>query len=306
VKVLILGATGVVGRPCVRALIERGHEVSAFARGREEKVRALGAEPVDADVYDLASLPRAMEGCDAVVHAATRIPPMAKMWRRSAWAENVRLRTEGAKNLVDAAIAAGVRVYVQHAIAMIYPDRGDAWIGEEVPLEPSPGQLSMIDAERETLRFTEAGHTGIILRNGLFYGPEAASTEDTIAFAKRGFLSFPGRRDAFVSQVHVEDVASATAAALELPAGVYNVIEDDPLTRTELAHAIAEALGVRTLSTLPTWPLSMLGEDARMLMRSQRVSNTKLKHASSWRPKYPSPIEGWREIAGGLSAAAYT
>ena len=104
--VFVTGATGVLGRATIPHLLASGHVVQALSRSaaNDAVIRALGAEPVRGDLFDPESLTRALAGADAVLHLATRIPPSSKMWRRSAWVENDRIRAEGAKNLVDGAL----------------------------------------------------------------------------------------------------------------------------------------------------------------------------------------------------------
>src|SRR5215216_7049125 len=112
--VFVTGATGVLGHATVPQLLASGYTVRALSRGEasDAAIRALGAEPARADLFDPNSLSRAVAGADAVLHLATRIPPSSDMRRRSEWAENDRIRGEGTRNLVDAALAAGGRVFV--------------------------------------------------------------------------------------------------------------------------------------------------------------------------------------------------
>src|SRR5215216_5587988 len=112
--VFVTGATGVLGRATIPQLLASGYTIRALSRGEANDVAisALGAEPVRADLFDPKSLSRALAGADAVFHLATRIPPNSDMRRRSAWAENDRIRAEGTKNLVDAALATDARTFV--------------------------------------------------------------------------------------------------------------------------------------------------------------------------------------------------
>src|SRR5829696_7356516 len=133
IAVFVTGATGVLGRATVPQLLASGYTVRALSRGEanDATIRALGAEPVRADLFDPDSLSRAVADSDAVLHLATRIPPSSEMRRRSAWVENDRIRAEGTKNLVNAALEGGTRVFV-------YPDSGDAWIdAASTPVDPT-------------------------------------------------------------------------------------------------------------------------------------------------------------------------
>src|SRR5512134_761094 len=102
-RVFVAGGTGTLGRPTLDLLRAAGHEVVALARTAErgEVLRALGAEPVVADLFDLRAMTAALEGAEAVLHLATRIPPFARMRKLAAWRDNDRLRSQGASVLVS-------------------------------------------------------------------------------------------------------------------------------------------------------------------------------------------------------------
>src|SRR5689334_10620950 len=138
-KVLVTGATGVVGRRLVPILLRNGHRVIVLARPSERRqgLERAGATAVDADLFDVPSLRRATEGCEVVVDLATHMPTSStQMMHLSAWKENDRVRKEGSANLVDAALAEGVTRFVQESFAPVYPDSADRWIGEETQLKP--------------------------------------------------------------------------------------------------------------------------------------------------------------------------
>src|SRR5215216_6072253 len=154
--VFVTGATGVLGHATVPQLLASGYTVRALSRGEvnDAAIRALGAAPIRANLFDPESLPRVLAGADAVVHLATRIPPSSELRHRSAWVENDRIRAEGTKNLVDAALAAGTRIFVYPSFAFVYPDSGDAWIdASSTPVDPIDTLHSTIAAEREVARF---------------------------------------------------------------------------------------------------------------------------------------------------------
>src|SRR5919198_637262 len=97
--VFVTGGTGVLGRPVVRSLLAQGHRVRVLAHSPENgrTISQLGAEPVQADLFDPTTLARALGDAEAVLHLATRIPPSNRMGKAAAWAENDRLRTEGTR-----------------------------------------------------------------------------------------------------------------------------------------------------------------------------------------------------------------
>jgi nucleoside-diphosphate-sugar epimerase len=306
-KVFVAGGTGVVGRPLLHRLVAEGHDVRALARSpqKADLVRRAGATPVEADLFDPEAMRRALEGVDAALHAATSIPPTRRALRRSAWAAHDRLRREGTRVLVDAALRAGIERVVKESIAFVYPDGGDAWIDEDTPPHDSPMLSSTFAAEREVERFSAAGGTGVTVRLGMFYGPEATTTDDALRVARMR-LAFPvmGRPEQYHPSIHTDDAAAALAASLRAPAGLYNAA-GTPSTKREFADAFAEAFGLRRLRIVPRW-LAVVSTGGRMAyaLSSQRVSSARFTEATGWRPDHPGIREGWAAVAAARAERA--
>ncbi len=301
-KVFITGGTGAIGRHAVPALVKAGHDVTAVARS-DEKARMLsdqGATPVQVSIFDRPALAGLVAGHDAVVNVATHVPPTRRAASRAAWAEHDRIRREGSAALAGAAEDAGVGRFVQEAITFTYPDRGDEWIDEDVPFDVADPFGTAVAAEESVRRFTAAGGTGVALRFGAFYGPGSEQTEVLVRLARRHVGFLVGRPGDYVSSIHLADAGAAVAAALSVPAGTYNVVDDEPVTKRETAAAIGEAVGARPWVHVPgrLTPLLMRGQPAAALLaRSQRVANGRFRSASGWAPAYPSVREGFTELA---------
>jgi nucleoside-diphosphate-sugar epimerase len=193
-------------------------------------------------------------------------------------------------------------LYLQESITFIYADGGDDWLTEESRLDVSWIALrSMIEAENVTREFAAQADSpgrGVSLRFGAFYAPYAASTLDTARLARRRLFPIAGEGSNYFSSIHVDDAAAAIVAALDLPSGEYNVVDDEPLTQAEYATAATEALQAPAPRHVPEWLFRLIGGGpASYLLRSQRVSNRRLKAATGWRPRYRSAREGWRQVA---------
>jgi UDP-glucose 4-epimerase len=288
-EIVITGSTGVIGRRAVRELIAAGHRVRGVtrsARGRE-RLESLGAQAVEADVFDEASLRRAFDGADAVVNVLTHVPSADRMGDPAAWAENDRVRTEASAVIARAAQAAGVQRLVQESIAFVYADGGDAWLDEDAPVAGGGVTTTALTAERN-VRELFAGDT-VVLRFGLFMGPESGSARAALETARGGDSIAIGPPGAYRPTLWLDDAAAAIAAALRVPAGTYNVVDSDPPTNAEIDAALAAAVGVEALR--PRAP-----QDGP-LARSQRVSNRRLRDASGWAPRLRAGTETWSRIA---------
>jgi nucleoside-diphosphate-sugar epimerase len=227
---------------------------------------------------------------------------MRMRWK-GAWKENDRLRTQGSRVLVDAGLAAGVPTYIQESITFIYRDGGDEWLTENSPVSASTwvSLKSMLNGERATERFTARGGRGISLRFSGFYAPYAQSTLDSIRMAKRRLLPVAGDGSNYFSSIHVDDCATAAVAALDLPAGVYNVTDDEPLRMRDYGRAITDTFGFKPPRRVPKWLFRLMGGGpATYILSSQRVSNERFKKATGWTPKYPSVREGFQQVASAL------
>jgi nucleoside-diphosphate-sugar epimerase len=104
-----------------------------------------------------------------------------------------------------------------------------------------------------------------------------------------------------VSSIHVADAGRAVAAALNAPAGIYNVVDDEPLTKREFAEALAVAANSsawfrgpgRIALRMPTLPSTGLA-------RSLRVSNRKFRDATGWTPRFLDARAGLLDMAANV------
>ncbi len=192
-RVFLAGATGVIGSGLLPLLLADGHEVAGMTRSPEkaDALRSQGAEPVVCDVYDAAKLDAAVAAFapEMVMHQLTDLPDdlkrLALYMRR-----NNRIRTEGTRNLIAAARAAGAERFLAQSLAFKPPGVGRA----------------VAEHERMVLDFP-----GVVLRYGWLYGPGTYSGE-----ARR----VPNPR------IHVEEAARETMKLLDAKPDVYVIAEN--------------------------------------------------------------------------------
>ena len=305
-RIFVAGGTGVIGRRVIPELLASGFRVTASSHSEKSRaaLKALGVEPVTMDLFDAADVKRAVGEQDVVINLASHVPPStARALLPGAWRENDRIRTVGAANLAAAAKAGGADALIQESFAPIYEDGGDRWIDETWPVRPARYNKSTLEAERAATMFTRRGGRGVILRFAYFYGADGFATREMIEMVRKGVSPLVGAPEAYYSTVSHDDAAMAVLAALHVPAGIYNVSDDEPLHRQAWLESLAQALGVRPPRMIPGWMSALAGSKSDLLGRSQRLSTKKLQDVSAWRPTTRCVKDAWptlvREIARG-------
>jgi len=307
-RVFVAGASGAIGRPLLPKLVAAGHEVTGMTRSgaRADEVRAAGARAAVVDVFDPEALGAAMREAspEVVIHELTALPDRIDFRKEDTYAATNRVRTEGTRNLIDAARGAGARRFVCQSIAFAYRMDGTGLKTEGDPLlTEAPGAFgSGVSAlrEMEAMVLGSDGIDGLVLRYGFFYGPgtyygaDGTSTENV----RRRRMPIVGRGSGVFSFIHVDDAADATVAAVERGApGVYNIADDEPAAMSEWLPVFAEAAGAKPPRRVPVWLVRFVaGKDASGFAVTLRgVSNEKAKRELGWRPAHPSWRTGFAE-----------
>lgn len=283
-RVLVVGATGVIGRSTVPLLQRAGHRVRALRRDGRAFPQPI--ETVAGDLLDRASLDRAVRGVEAVVNVASAVPTTPNP-SPEAWEANDRLRDRGTRHLLDAMHAAGVAHYVHTSVALVYGlDRADELLDEQSELRPPSMIESAVVGERHVERAAEAGLRCVILRPGWLYGPGSGHALDMLQRLRDGTALVPARSDTWISPVAAADVAEAARVLLEdvTTTGFYNVA-GDPLPTAELWTAIAQTMG---------WPPPRSTDDNPA--RSMRLSTLRLR-ARGFQPIWPDAQAGLTDLA---------
>jgi nucleoside-diphosphate-sugar epimerase len=283
----------------LRELTSRGHDVVGLTRSssRTAPIAAAGAKPVVADVFDPDEIEKAVAdvGPEVVVSLLTTLPkwgpkrpkdfePARQLWGR------------GAPNLVAAAQRAGVRRVVAESVifAYGYPTGGPPVMDETDPYPgpPPPGGGAMLAAlrgmEQTVLSSGERSDTeGIVLRYGCFYGPGVPHDELFVRLAK--FWALPALTgNGVVSWIHIDDVAKATANAIDHGRGgqIYNIVDDRPQSFGDYARELSAKhhrpppipISHRLVGKIASYPATAFGTTWLPL------SNAKAKAELGWTP----------------------
>lgn len=227
--IFLAGASGAIGRRLAPLLVADGWRVVGTTRSADKAplLRAMGVEPVVIDVFDAVALRGIVADFrpEVVIHQLTDLPYALEASQMSdALVRNARLRDEGTRNLVAAAVRAGARRLIAQSIGFIYAE-GPTPHREEDPLLPEThaaygGTVTgVLSLERQVL---EAPLEGVVLRYGLFYGPGTGFDAPIAA-----------------GPVHVDAAAKAAQLAItRAQPGVYNVAEPDGTIHVEKATRV--------------------------------------------------------------------
>jgi 2-alkyl-3-oxoalkanoate reductase len=316
-----------MGRALVPLLVRAGHDVVGMVqRPRSvEVVHALGAEPRTVDALDAEAVLRCFRETrpQVVIHQLTAIPAALDMrhFDRDFALTNL-LRTEGTRNLLAAAVDVGATHFLAQSFAgwtygrsrngrkAVATKPGTKLKTEEDPLDPDPPAKlrSTLDAQKALERavLSESRITGTVLRYGPFYGPHTSIAKDgsIVQAVRRRKLPLVGEGAGVWSFVHIDDAASATAAAVESGrGGVYNVVDDEPAPVSEWLSFLAHCAHAQPPRQVSAWMARLLiGEHAVAMMNEIRgVSNAKIKRELGWTPRWPTWRDGFRDVLKNAS-----
>jgi nucleoside-diphosphate-sugar epimerase len=271
-RIFVAGASGVIGRRAIGLLVGQGHQVTGLTR-HPDSLQELGAQTAVADVYDAEALTSAVRAAqpDVVMHQLTDLSGGSR-------AANARIREVGTRNLVDAALAAGVRRVIAQSIAWAY-EPGSTPATEEVPLDlhSDSARLGTVSGVASLESTVQEAPEWVVLRYGMLYGPSTWYTTGGL-MAQPGLLSANADVTSFV---HVDDAATAAVAALEWPSGAVNICDDEPAAGYDWVPVFCQAVGAPEPSR----------SDSERTGWARGADNQYARKHLNWTPQWPS----WRD-----------
>lgn len=313
-RVLVAGASGVIGSRLVPLLTAVGHDVVALARSprRTSALESAGADVVVADALDGDAMVAAVRQAapDAVVNLLTAIPADVNPRRLAKdFVLTNRLRTEGTRHLMEAARAVGVRRIIAQGLAYGYQP-GAGLANEDAPLwhDATPRQFAPVLAALISLEDQTLAAGGTVLRFGHLYGPGSAYAADGAftAQVRGGKVPLVGGGNAVFSFTHADDAATAIVAALDRDTVcVLNVVDDEPAPLHAWLPEFAAGLGAPAPKRAPAAlaRLAVGGWGVAFMNRLRGADNSRARLALNWRPRYAS----WRDglpVADAVSTPA--
>lgn len=294
-RIFVAGASGAIGQPLVAELIRQGHTVTGMTRSAAgaQKLEALGATVARISALDEPGVQEAFRRSDpeVVIDELTALPRDPSEMASAAEGDR-KLRLEGGGNLLRAAQVVGARRYIQQSSGFFL--RAGNGLGDEaepLAIEASPriAASAQTYTQLEKRLQTAQGIEGVALRYGFFYGPNTWYNPDgaTADQVRKQEMPIIGRGEGVWSWIHIDDAAIATVAALTGPAGVYNIVDDNPSPVHVWLPSFARFVGApEPPRVTEEQARAAVGEDPIYYQTKLRgASNRKAKEVLNFKPR---------------------
>lgn len=303
---IILGC-GYIGTALARQALAAGEPVEALTRNtaKAEELRALGVAPVVVANLASADWHPLLNASDArIVNCVSPAGAGVEGYRHSF--------LEGAESIgrwLEDSVGQGrppARELVFTSSTGVYPQTDGGWVDEATPMEwaalSSVGAV-LREAEQKILNIPRGAlHRAWILRLGGLYGPDRHQLLDSL---RSGEKTFPGGGDHWVNLLHRDDAVGAIKVCLqasnEIPGGIFNAVDDEPVLKRELVTWLANQLGINVAEiqfTEGTSTRSAHRRGSSGKIPHRRIANLHLREVLGWRPLRRSYREGYASIMG--------
>jgi nucleoside-diphosphate-sugar epimerase len=278
-KILIAGATGIIGRKIIPILIEEGHEVFAMVRNNKDNnsILEMGATPVNGDALERDSVFKVLHLVqpEVVMHQLTSLSSFNLE-------DNAKIRIVGTRNLVDASKEVGVKKIIAQSLAFTY-EPGLTPASENISLDfdaPMPRKINVEGVAALESAVAEMPEY-VILRYGFLYGPGTWFEQGGI-IAEQIVNQGMKANDNVTSFLSVEDAAQAAVQALQWPNGPVNIVDDEPATAKVWLPVYASMIGAPE-------PIFEDGCD-----RGERGALNRKAKEYGWKPMYSTWRTGFK------------
>jgi hypothetical protein len=273
-RVTLTGATGFIGSRLVRALRERGDDVTVLSRSPDRAREALGVEAIGWDPISGPAPPEALAGRDGVVNLAGE--RVAQRWSKRAKEAIRESRMSGTRNLVAGMAAADPRpaVLVSASASGYYGSHGDERLDESAP--PGDDFLAEVTVawEREADAATELGVRVVKVRTGVVLDKHGGALKKMLPPFRLGAGGPVAGGRQYLPWIHIDDIVGIYLAALDRDdwSGAFNAAAPEPVTNREFSKALGRALHRPAVAPVPAVALRVLyGEMAIVVLTGQRM-----------------------------------
>ena len=295
-RILVTGATGLIGGAVARRLAAAGHDVVAFVRSDPSAARLVkaGFATVRGDLSDAASVADAVRGVDAVVHAA------------SPGDQNTQAHDETATRSVLGALRGTSRRFLYTSGCLLYGATGDTPATERTPLDPVDLVRFRQALEAEILGAADHGVHAILIRPAWVHGNHGGTAMMMVGSAReQGVARYVGSGANRWTTVHADDLADLYVLALEKApaASIFNGAHGEAVPLIEIARAASVGGGAG--GRVAEWPLAEARQTlwgfADAIACDQVISGELAQAELGWTPSRHSILDELRSYAGELA-----
>lgn len=273
-RVTVTGATGLIGTRLVRALRERGDDVTALSRTPERARAALGVEATGWQPESEPAPPDALAGREGVIHLAGE--NLAQRWN-----EDVKRRVRASRELGTRNLVAGIRAAEPRPAALVsasgidyYGARGDERVTEQEPAGDSFLAEVCVAWEREAAAAEELGLRVVRLRNAVALDKHGGALAKMLPFFRLGIGGPVAGGRQYLPWIHLDDIVRMYVAALDGAdwSGPVNAAAPEPPTNAEFSRALGRALHRPAFAPVPAFAIRLLyGEMADIVVQGRRA-----------------------------------
>jgi len=300
-RIIVTGATGLIGRKLVNALIQRGDNVVVFSRS-VNKAKSILPNPVEIVEWDYLKpelWKSKLENSDAVVHLAG-INLFAKRWNDNFKKEVIRSREVSTRNLVQAIKSCSNKpeVFISASGVGYYGDSGDYLLSED----SQAGNDFLANVckvwESESQKTNEFEVRNVQIRTGLVLSPEDGALKQMLPAFKFFVGGQLGNGKQWASWIHIDDIVGIYIHSIdnEKLKGAINAASPNHVRMKDFANTLGRALNRPSLFPVPKFALKLVvGEAAEVVTASQKVDVQKLLN-EGFRFKFENLEEALRDL----------
>lgn len=273
-KILLTGATGLVGNDVGKQLVERGHTVVAVTRSRVEAQQNLTykAEIIECDLTRNVLSQEAFEGVDAIVNLMGE--SVDGRWTSKKKEKIRKSRVMSSKHLLQNC-PERVKVIISASAIGLYGHRGDETLTESS--EVGSGFLSEVCQLWENAIMQSAIERKVILRIGMVLSKKGGALKKLLSIFGRNLGAELGSGQQWMSFIALEDLVNLICEAVEKNQfnGVINAVSGQPIQNKDFTESLCSFLEVRKMPKAPEFVLKMaLGQMSELILSSQKVTSS--------------------------------
>jgi uncharacterized protein (TIGR01777 family) len=280
-KILMTGATGLIGKEIGKKLVSKGHEITVLTRNINEARSSLPfpAKFLSWEHYSIALSPSYFDNIDSVIHLAGE-SIAAGRWTAKRKKMILESRVIGTRNIVEAIKSSNrsVKQFISASAIGIYGD-GQDWVDENSPMGEDFLSQVCQQWENESKKLQEIGVNVVNPRIGIVLSGKGGAMDKMLPIFSLGLGGVIGNGEQWMSWIHQDDMTNMFSYFVENPSlkGAFNAVAPNPTNNKDFSKTLARALGRGLFFPVPGLILKVaLGDMSTLVIKGQKVSSEKI------------------------------